>query len=85
MKMDDIQVHNFSQSELAIFTIASNKMRVPTSRKYILRVDRQPKLSLQPVLHHETTLTLTPHLPCLVMIISVWWRWNLSQRGRLQR
>lgn len=25
------------------------------------------------------------HLPCFVMIISVWWRWNLSHRGRLQR
>ena len=23
--------------------------------------------------------------PCLVMIISVWCRWNLSQSGRLQR
>lgn len=25
------------------------------------------------------------HLPCLVMIISVWCRWNLSHRGRLHR
>lgn len=25
------------------------------------------------------------HLPCFVMIISVWWRWNLSHRGRLHR
>lgn len=25
------------------------------------------------------------HLPCLVMIISVWCRWNFSQRGRLHR
>jgi len=30
-------------------------------------------------------LSPPPHLPCLVMIISVWYRWNLSHRGRLQR
>lgn len=28
---------------------------------------------------------LSTYRPCLVMIISVWCRWNLSQRGRLQR
>lgn len=55
----------------------------PGERAALPGTERPP--GVRPPLPSVSTRPLPAYRPCLVMIISVWCRWNLSQRGRLQR